>query len=100
MTLPNGYELTTSFWSDFSIADRFGINAIKDTFKRAFKEWKHDCVYLTELCIVMNLKCAEHYHKGHETLAELYSDYYYKTDDYARSHLKKDELMFFCETTD
>ena len=36
----NGYETITSFWSDFTIADRFGVNAIKDTYKRAFNEWK------------------------------------------------------------
>ena len=27
----NGYEMQTTFWQDFSIADRFGIDAIKDT---------------------------------------------------------------------
>ena len=31
---------TTTFWQDFSIADAFGVAAIKDTFKRAFAEWK------------------------------------------------------------
>ncbi len=30
----NGYELQTTFWEDFSIADRFGLSAIQDTFKR------------------------------------------------------------------
>ena len=38
----NGYELQTTFWEDFSIADRFGLTAILDTFNRAFKEWKED----------------------------------------------------------
>lgn len=35
-------EFSTTFWSDFSIADAFGVNAVKDTYKRAFKEWKDD----------------------------------------------------------
>ena len=35
----NGYETFTTFWQDFTIADRFGVSAIKDTFKRAFNEW-------------------------------------------------------------
>ncbi len=30
----NGYELQTTFWEDFSIADRFGLIAILDTFSR------------------------------------------------------------------
>lgn len=45
----NGYELQTTFWEDFSIADRFGLSAIQDTFKRAFEEWKNNYKYLTEL---------------------------------------------------
>lgn len=34
----NGYELQTTFWSDLSIADRFGLPAVRDTFRRAFEE--------------------------------------------------------------
>ena len=100
MTLPNGYEMQTTFPMDFSIADAFGIKAIKDTYNRAFKEWKKDCVYLTELVITLNLKCWEHYHKGNSEISELYSDLFYKTQDYAYNHLKDDELSFFIETTD
>lgn len=44
-----GYEQKTTFWMDFSIADKFGIAAIKDTYKRAFNAWKGNHVYLTEL---------------------------------------------------
>lgn len=33
----NGYELLTSFWEDFSIADQFGLKAIQDTYNRAFE---------------------------------------------------------------
>ena len=36
----NGNEVKTMFWEDFSIAERFGLSAIQDTFNRAFKEWK------------------------------------------------------------
>ena len=54
--LENGYELQTTFWNDFSIADRFGLSAIQDTFNRAFKEWKENYKYLTELVLVLNHK--------------------------------------------
>ena len=36
----NGNEVKTTFWEDFSIAERFGLSAIQDTFNRAFKELK------------------------------------------------------------
>ena len=32
-----GYEPMTTFYEDFSIADKFGVEAIKDTYKAAFE---------------------------------------------------------------
>ena len=56
-----GYETKTTFYDDFTIADRFGINAVKDTFKRAFEEWKTNVEYVTELVMVLNHKIWHHY---------------------------------------
>ena len=39
-----GYEEKTTFAMDFDIADRFGASAVKDTFNRAFNEWKSDYI--------------------------------------------------------
>lgn len=100
MTLPNGYETQTTFWSDFTIADAFGDKAIKDTFKRAFKEWKTDKVYVTELAIVMNLKCWFWYDKGNQERSKLYADYYYKVRDWCINHLKGDDLKYYLDITD
>jgi hypothetical protein len=99
MKLPNGYEMTTTFWEDFSIADRFGVDAIKDTFERAFNEWKGNYVYLTELVIVLNHKIWQHY-ENRESLARLYQDLWEKADDYACNNLKGEELSFFYRITD
>ena len=52
----NGNEIKTMFWEDFSIAERFVLSAIQDTFNRAFKEWKEDYEFLTELVLVLNYK--------------------------------------------
>ena len=60
LTLPGnpaheiGYTPQTTFWEDFSIADPFGLEAVQDTFNRAFEEWKSDHIYLTELVLVLN----------------------------------------------
>lgn len=99
MTLPNGYVMTTTFWDDFSIADRFGVPAIKDTFKRAFNEWKGNHIYLTELVIVLNHKIWQHYEMKPD-YAKLYNDLWEKADHYACTHLKGEELTFFYEITD
>lgn len=60
----NGYTVQTTFWEDFTIADRFGLSAIRDTYNRAFKEWNENYKFLTELVLVLNHKIWQH-HKSH-----------------------------------
>lgn len=102
MRLPNGYELQSTFWMDFSIADAFGKDAVKDTFNRAFNEWKNNHVYLTELVIVLNWKIWQHYTEngGSCELSRLYNELWEKADGYAMDNLKGEELDFFLKVTD
>ena len=95
----NGYETFTTFWEDFSIADRFGIYAIKDTYNRAFNEWKGDYKYLTELVMILNWKIWQHYEKNNE-YAEVYNDLWSEADEYAYENLKGEELAYYYRTTD
>lgn len=95
----NGYELQTTFWEDFSIADRFGLSAIRDTFKRAFKEWKGNYKYLTELVLVLNHKIWQHYEKRQD-MAALYNALWEQASQYAVENLKDDELSYYYEVTD
>lgn len=96
----NGYETITTFWEDFGIADRFGIDAVKDTYRRAFNEWKDNYKYLTELVMVLNWQCWLHYERHNEKLSRLYGELYYGANDYALEHLKGDELTYYYRTTD
>ena len=96
----NGYETMTSFWSDFSIADRFGVAAIKDTYKRAFNEWKDNYKYLTELVMILNWKIWEHHEKNNRAYAELYNALWEAADAYAYENLKGDEAAYFFRVTD
>lgn len=57
----NGYDLITTFWEDFSIADKYGIAGVKDTYKRAFSEWKDDYKFFTELTLVFGMEPNEEY---------------------------------------
>ena len=95
----NGYELQTTFWEDFSIADRFGLAAVLDTFNRAFREWKGDYKFLTELTLVLNHKIWQ-YHETKPEVAELYDSLWRQADRYAIENLKGGELDYFCEMTD
>lgn len=95
----NGYELQTTFWDDFSIADRFGVSVIKDTYNRVFNEWKHNYKYLTELILVLNHKIWQ-YHKNDPYIAKLYDSLWKETDQYALENLKENELDYFYRVTD
>lgn len=95
-----GYEFKTTFWNDFTIADKFGKDAILDTYTRAFKEWKDNYIYLTELVLVLNWKIWKHYEDKNEEIAKVYNDLWMEADNYAVEHLKDDELSYYYETTD
>ncbi len=94
------YETQTTFWTDFTIADQFGADAIRDTFNRAFEEWKTHTAYLTELVMVLNWKMWEHYEKKHEALSRLYQSLWEKADAWAWDNLKGNDLNYYMGTTD
>lgn len=94
-----GYKPQTSFYQDFSIADAFGCDAIKDTYNRTFAEWKTNYIYLTELVMVLNWKIHEHFGSDNEK-AQLYDQLWQEADAYACDNLVDDELNYFFDTTD
>ena len=93
------YEWKTTFWTDFSIADQFGVAAIQDTFDRAFAEWKDNYIYLTDLVVATNWKIWQWYQKR-EDYAELYNKLWEKADAYACDHLIGKEAEYFFNKTD
>lgn len=94
-----GYEQKTTFWMDFSIADKFGIAAIKDTYKRAFNAWKDNHIYLTELVMVLNHKIWQWYEEN-EAVARVYNTLWEEADLWAQENLKGKELEYFYNVTD
>ena len=97
--LSNGYEMKTTFWEDFTIADAFGVSAIEDTYNRAFNGWKHDYVYITELSLVLNWKMFQWYEKD-DSKYKIYYDLYTKLDAWCMDNLRNSELIYYIDTTD
>lgn len=95
----SGYEPKTTFWSDFTIADKYGVDGIEDTFNRAFKEWKNDYIYLTELVMVLNHKIWQWYERD-EDIAQVYHNLWVQADEYACNNLKGEEAQYFYNTLD
>ena len=94
-----GYKPLTTFYLDFSIADHFGLTAIQDTYNRVFEEWKSNYKYITELVMVLNWKCWRWYQVKDE-YSRLYSNLYYKLDEWCMDNLKGEELDYYIQTTD
>ena len=90
---------STTFWSDFSIADVFGKEAVQDTFNRAFTEWKSDVRYLTDLVVVLNHKIFQHFN-GDRELSKLYDALWKIADSYAMENLTGDDFEYFFNITD
>ncbi len=97
--MSNGYEMKTTFWEDFTIADAFGVSAIEDTYNRAFNGWKHDYVYITELSLVLNWKMFQWYEKD-DSKYQIYYDLYTKLDAWCMDNLRNSELIYYIDTTD
>ena len=75
----NGYDLITTFWEDFSIAD--------------------DYKFFTELTLVLNHKIWQNYESNRE-LAALYDRLWREADEYAMNNFKGEELDYYYRITD
>jgi hypothetical protein len=94
-----GYRPKTTFWDDFTIAEAFGNDAIRDTFSRAFLDWRKEYIYLTELVMVLNWKMWQWYERDEER-SMLYQDLWEAADTYAAGYLTGSELQYYYQTTD
>lgn len=94
-----GYQPKTTFWSDFTIADAFGEKAVRDTYKRAFNEWKTDKEYITELVMILNWKIWA-LAPTNEPLARIYEELWMEADKWCLDNLKGDDLAYYIKTTD
>lgn len=94
-----GYQPKTTFWEDFSIAECFGREAIRTTFKHAFNEWRSNYIYLTELVMVLNWKVWL-WHEENGSIAQTYNEFFETADRYALDNLRGDALQYFLKTVD
>ena len=93
------YECKTTFWNDFSIAERFGVEAIKDTYRRARAEWERERVYGTELSIILNHKCW-YWYEENDTFSKLYSELWEEYHGWVLDNWEGEDLRYYLRTTD
>lgn len=91
---------SSTFYADFSVADVYGPEAIRDTYARAFGEWKSNYKMLTELVAALNHKIW-YWHGLQDTeYAELYDGLWKEADAYGIDNLKGEELTYFTMVLD
>ena len=115
-----GYKPLTTFWTDFSIAERaaeFGenpIDAIRMTFTAIIDSCRKNYKFMTELSMVLNHKIWEHNalkkaakdkgdekaYKVHEILESEYNGAWMAVDNWCAEHLKGDALRYYYDITD
>ena len=100
--VPTEERESTTFTQDFMITEAFGIDAIRDTYNRAFNGWKSCHKYLTELCMTLNHRLHHWFYAAGEDdpRTQLYSELWEKTYDWGCANLKGDELSFFYNVLD
>ena len=81
-----------------AIADKFGNNAIADTYRRAKSEWKDNYKYWTELCLVLNHKIWQ-WHERDNQRAILY-DKLWREADAMTAEWSNEEQEYYFEITD
>lgn len=94
-----GYKPQTTFYMDFSIAERYGAEAIKETYHDAFNGWKSNVVYITELTMVLNWKI-HRWWQVNEEYAKLYDELWSELDEWCCENLNGEDLEYFYKTTD
>ncbi len=123
MKLLNGYELTTTFWDDFSLIDGSydseKINGIignlirqlgtpkdiKELFQFCLNELKEreGCyIALTEFVAVLNLKCWFWFLKNNGSCekSRIYNELWLEAKNFAETNLNGKEKDFFKRITD
>jgi len=95
-----GYKPITTFYQDLSIADNFGANAVRDTYKKVFAEWEKNTEYFTEFVMALNWKISEHYNAKRLALAKTYDELWREADRYVMDNWKGERLNYYLRTTD
>lgn len=93
------FHFESTFWEEFSIADNYGSEGVREHYNLVFNLWKDNLRFLTELVLVLNWKIYQWYQVD-DTLGMTYDALWQKTDSYALKTLKGDNLHYYLSVLD
>lgn len=94
----SGYETFTTFWADLTIAEAYGVKAVRETYETVVKSWSDNYKYFTEFVLVLNHKIW-HYYKTNDEFATLYDELWRAADAIAAKWTGEAAAYYF-EITD
>ena len=99
LMLDRGYKTFTTFYGDLTIAEAYGAEGVRDTYRRVVQEWRNNYKYYTEFVLCLNGKIWEHY-KTNEPLARVYDELWREADNWAVMNLTGEALNHYYDVTD
>ena len=94
-----GYTPISTFFADLSIAECFGEKAVRDTYSKVLKSWKHDIKYITEFVLCLNHKIWQLFEID-KSMAELYDKLWKEAISFVEETYSGKDLSYFYEITD
>ena len=94
-----GKTRKTTFFSDLSIAECYGADAIRDTYENVMKSWGDNLDFMCEWVISLNQKIWQHYESNRE-IANVYDKLWRKADKFCRDKFKGDKLTAYFDYID
>ena len=98
-----GHERKTTFFSDLSIAEWFGVGSIRETYTRVIDAWMDNLVFITEFIVCLGLKASQWAgENGGAELQDVYSNLFAEATDAFYNHYEGNEgaCDYFFHMTD
>jgi len=93
------YKFESTCWEEFSIAEEYGADGVKEHYDLVFEQWKDNLKFLTELVLVLNIKIFIWYGVD-DSIGKMYDQLWKETDGYALDTLKGEDLHYYLSTLD
>ena len=95
-----GYTQRTTFWDDFTLAEKLGLPAIERTYRNAFNSWKTNVVFITELVLVLNWNMLYMDERHMTEKSVMYYKCWVELSNWCERHLEAGAYEYFLNVTD
>jgi hypothetical protein len=94
-----GKTRKTTFFSDLTIAECYGMSEVVDTYNRVMDDWSKNLDFMCEWVIALNQKIWQHY-KDNPGLAQKYDELWRKADEHCMKVFKGEKLTAYLNYVD